>query len=164
MSMLDRIKNRTLIDVDFLIKRLAKELKVINEKKEEIPQDAEEQIICSLYDTLIIILDTTHQDKVPEGLYTTWLNMTKDYWYLNKYDTLFQNNNSETGSEDSNSNKKSIKSIQVGDTTTTFVDKSSQIEINGTIYNTGTINFDENILKEKYKSALYRHRKFRRPL
>ena len=163
MSMLDNIKNRTLIDVDFLIKRLAKELKVIDEKK-EIPEDAENQIICSLYDTLIIILDTTHQDKVPEGLYTTWLNMTKDYWYLNKYDTLFQNNNSETGSEDSNSNKKSIKSIQVGDTTTTFVDKSSQIEINGTTYNTGTINFDENILKEKYKSALYRHRRFRRPL
>ena len=90
--------------------------------------------------------------------------MTKDYWYLNKYDTLFQNDNSEAQNENSNSNKKSIKSIQVGDTTTTFVDKSSQIEINGTTYNTGTINFDENILKEKYKSALYRHRRFRRPL
>lgn len=162
MSMLDRIKNRTLIDVDFLIKRLAKELKVINENK-EIPEDAENQIIYSLHDTLIIILDTTRQDKVPEGLYTTWLNMTKDYWYLNKYDTLFQNNNSETESGDSNSNKKAIKSIQVGDTTTTFIDKSSQIEINGTIYNTGTINFDEDILKEKYKNALYRHRRFRRP-
>lgn len=163
MSMLDNIKNRTLIDVDFLIKRLAKELKLIDEKK-EIPEDAEEQIINSLYDTLIIILDTTHQDKIPEGLFTTWLNMTKDYWYLNKYDTLFQNGNSEAQNENSNSNKKSIKSIQVGDTTTTFVDKSSQIEINGTTYNTGTINFDENILKEKYKSALYRHRRFRRPL
>ena len=44
-----------------------------------------------------------------------------------------------------------LKSIQVGDTTTTFTDKSSQIDINGTTYNTGTINFDENILKEKYK-------------
>lgn len=163
MSMLDNIKNRTLIDVDFLIKRLAKELKLIDEKK-EIQEDAEEQIINSLYDTLIIILDTTHQDKIPEGLFTTWLNMTKDYWYLNKYDTLFQNGNSEAQNENSNSNKKSIKSIQVGDTTTTFVDKSSQIEINGTTYNTGTINFDENILKEKYKSALYRHRRFRRPL
>ena len=163
MSMLDNIKNRTLIDVDFLIKRLAKELKLIDEKK-EIPEDAEEQIINSLYDTLIIILDTTHQDKIPEGLFTTWLNMTKDYWYLNKYDTLFQNGNSEAQNENSNLNKKSIKSIQVGDTTTTFVDKSSQIEINGTTYNTGTINFDENILKEKYKSALYRHRRFRRPL
>ena len=163
MSMLDNIKNRTLIDVDFLIKRLAKELKLIDEKK-EIPEDAKDQIICSLYDTLIIILDTTHQDKIPEGLFTTWLNMTKDYWYLNKYDTLFQNDNSEAQNESSNSNKKSIKSIQVGDTTTTFVDKSSQIEINGTTYNTGTINFDENILKEKYKSALYRHRRFRRPL
>ena len=163
MSMLDNIKNRTLIDVDFLIKRLTKELKLIDEKK-EIPEDAKEQIINSLYDTLIIILDTTHQDKIPEGLFTTWLNMTKDYWYLNKYDTLFQNDNSEAQNESSNSNKKSIKSIQVGDTTTTFVDKSSQIEINGTTYNTGTINFDENILKEKYKSALYRHRRFRRPL
>ena len=163
MSMLDNIKNRTLIDVDFLIKRLAKELKLFDKDK-NISEDAKDQIICSLYDTLIIILDTTHQDKIPEGLFTTWLNMTKDYWYLNKYDTLFQNDNSEAQNENSNSNKKSIKSIQVGDTTTTFVDKSSQIEINGTTYNTGTINFDENILKEKYKSALYRHRRFRRPL
>ena len=163
MSMLDNIKNRTLIDVDFLIKRLAKELKLFDKDK-NVSEDAKDQIICSLYDTLIIILDTTHQDKIPEGLFTTWLNMTKDYWYLNKYDTLFQNDNSEAQNENSNSNKKSIKSIQVGDTTTTFVDKSSQIEINGTTYNTGTINFDENILKEKYKSALYRHRRFRRPL
>ena len=164
MSMLDNIKNRTLIDVDFLIKRLAKELKLFDKDK-NVSEDAKDQIICSLYDTLIIILDTTHQDKIPDGLYTTWLNMTKDYWYLNKYDTLFQNNeSSETESGNSNSNKKTIKSIQVGDTTTTFTDKSSQIDINGTTYNTGTINFDENILKEKYKSALHRHRRFRRPL
>lgn len=164
MSMLDNIKNRTLIDVDFLIKRLAKELKLFDKDK-NVSEDAKDQIICSLYDTLIIILDTTHQDKVPEGLYTTWLNMTKDYWYLNKYDTLFQNDeSSESESENSNSNKRTVKSIQVGDTTTTFADKSSQVSINGTTYNTGTINFDENILKEKYKSALYRHRKFRRPL
>ena len=71
MSMLDNIKNRTLIDVDFLIKRLAKELKLFDKDK-NVSEDAKDQIICSLYDTLIIILDTTHQDKVPEGLYTTW--------------------------------------------------------------------------------------------
>lgn len=160
MSMINNIKTRTIIDVDNLIKRLGKELKLITAEHKELSDDEKEQIIYSLYDTLIIILDTTHQQKVPEGLHTTWLNMTKDYWYLNKYDTLFKNN-SEAGSEELNSNKKAIKSIQVGDTTTTFVDKSSQIDINGTIYNTGTINFDENILREKYKNDLYRHRKMR---
>ena len=161
MSVLEKLKSKTNnIDVEQLKKRLIKELKLTTDNK-----DAITQVEYSLLDTLVIILDTIHQSKIPDGLYTTWLNMTKDYWYLNKYDTLFQNNeSSETESGNSNSNKKTIKSIQVGDTTTTFTDKSSQIDINGTTYNTGTINFDENILKEKYKSALYRHRRFRRPL
>ena len=48
-----------------------------------------------------------------------------------------------------------------GDTTTTFADTSSQIEINGTTYNTGTVDFDEDILVEKYKKALYENRRMR---
>lgn len=157
MSVLEKIKSKTNnIDVELLKKRLIRELNV---KKDNT--DAVSQVEYALLDTLIIILDTIHQPKVPDGLYTTWLSMTKDYWYLNKYDDLFKN--SESGeTENRNSNKKTIQSIQIGDTTTTFADKSSQIEINGTAYNTETIDFSEDILVEKYKKALYRHRRFRR--
>ena len=82
--------------------------------------------------------------------------MTKDYWYLNGYDKLFASK----AEEDSKSNVK-VKSVQIGDTTTTFVDKTSQVEINGIIYNTGTVNYSEDGLIEKYKKDLYRHRKMR---
>lgn len=119
---------------------------------------ANAQLICSIYDTMIIILGKTHQEKILNNLYTTWLRMTKDYWYLNKYDKLFVKNIDINSDE--NSNLK-IKSIQIGDTTTTFADTSSQIEINGTTYNTGTVDFDEDILVEKYKKALYENRRMR---
>lgn len=82
--------------------------------------------------------------------------MTKDYWYLNGYDKLFASKSE----EDSKSNVK-VKSVQIGDTTTTFVDKTSQVEINGIVYNTGTVNYSEDGLIEKYKKDLYRHRKMR---
>lgn len=158
MDILEKIKNRTKIDINVFIERLSKELSIntIDDKNKKAL--AEEQLLYSVYDIMIIILDVTHQPKVPEGLYTTWLRMIKDYWYLNKYDKQFVSN-TETSAE-SNSNIK-IKSIQEGDTTTTFADTSSQIDINGTTYNTGTIDFSDDILIEKYKKDLYRHRKMR---
>ncbi len=156
--MLKKIYNKTNIDMATFIKRLERELSISEIKDEESKKLANEQLVCSIYDTMIIILDTTHQEKVPEGLYTTWIRMIKDYWYLNKYDKQFVKNTDVDSNE--NSNVK-IKSIQIGDTTTTFADTSSQIDINGTTYNTGTIDFDEDILVEKYKKDLYRHRKMR---
>ena len=72
------------------------------------------------------------------------------------YDKLFASKSE----EDSKSNVK-VKSVQIGDTTTTFVDKTSQVEINGIVYNTGTVNYSEDGLIEKYKKDLYRHRKMR---
>lgn len=156
--MLEEIYNKTNIDMTAFIKRLEIELSIVGIQDEEKKKMANAQLICSIYDTMIIILDTTHQEKVPEGLYTTWIRMIKDYWYLNKYDKQFVKNTDVDSNE--NSNVK-IKSIQIGDTTTTFADTSSQIDINGTTYNTGTIDFDEDILVEKYKKDLYRHRKMR---
>ena len=76
MEVAEKLKNRTNIDVDQLIERLSKELS---------SKDTS-QIEYALYDTLIIILDVTHQPKVPSELYTTWLRMTKDYWYLNGFE------------------------------------------------------------------------------
>lgn len=151
MSILEKLKNRTKIDVDKLIERLKKELST---------KDSE-QIEYSLYDTLVIILDVTHQPKVPEGLYTTWLRMTKDYWYLNGFDKIVSSEGAEGETQDKKTEQGQIKSIAIGDTTTTFVDQSSQVEINGIRYNTGTVEFSEDALIEKYKKDLYRHRKMR---
>ena len=148
MEVVEKLKNRTNIDVDQLIERLSKELS---------SKDTS-QIENALYDTLVIILDVTHQPKVPSELYTTWLRMTKDYWYLNGFDKL-NKNDGET--EDKSKEKREIQSISIGDTKTTFVDKSSQISVNGVTYSTGTINYSEDALIEKYKKDLYRHRKMR---
>ena len=156
--MLEEIYNKTNIDMTAFIKRLERELSINEIKDEEKKKIANAQLVCSIYDTMIIIVGKTHQDKILNDLYTTWLRMTKDYWYLNKYDKLFVKNIDINSDE--NSNVK-IKSIQVGDTTTTFADTSSQIEINGTTYNTGTVDFDEDILVEKYKKALYENRRMR---
>lgn len=158
MSTIEKIQNRTNIDMTAFIDRLEKDLSIDKIEDNEKKEKAKEQLVYSIYDVLVIILDTIHQAKVPEGLYTTWIRMTKDYWYLNKYDKMFVSNTNMDSDEQSNMK---IKSIQVGDTTTTFADTSSQIEINGTTYNTGTVDFDEDILIEKYKKDLYRHRKMR---
>ena len=131
MEVVEKLKNRTNIDVDQLIERLSKELS---------SKDTS-QIENALYDTLVIILDVTHQPKVPSELYTTWLRMTKDYWYLNGFDKL-NKNDGET--EDKSKEKREIQSISIGDTKTTFVDKSSQISVNGVTYSTGTINYSED--------------------
>ena len=148
MEVVEKLKNRTNIDVDQLIERLGKDLS---------SKDTS-QIEYALYDTLVIILDVTHQPKVPSGLYTTWLRMTKDYWYLNGFDKLGK---SDGVAEDKANETREIQSISIGDTKTTFVDKSSQISINGVTYSTGTINYSEDALIEKYKKDLYRHRKMR---
>ena len=100
MSVLEKLKSKTNnIDVEQLKKRLIKELKLTTDNK-----DAITQVEYSLLDTLVIILDTIHQSKIPDGLYTTWLRMTKDYWYLNKYDQLIksleESESSETDEDD----------------------------------------------------------------
>lgn len=156
--MIDKIKNKTNINIDKFIERLKDELFINTISDEEKKKKANEQLVYCIYDVLIIILDVTHQNIILDGLYTTWLNMVKDYWYLNKYDNQFVKN---IDAEKTEGENVKVKSIQVGDTTTTFADITSQIEINGTTYNTGTIDFDNDILIEKYKKALYRHRKMR---
>ena len=91
MSVLEKIKSKTnKIDVESLKKRILKELNI-----KEDNNDGVLQVEYSLLDTLVIILDTTHQSKIPDGLYTTWIRMTKDYWYLNGYDKLFASKSEE---------------------------------------------------------------------
>ncbi len=147
MSETEILKNK--LDNDFnienLIKRLEKDLNTEKENLYEI-----------ILDVVIIILDYTNQEKIKFLQSTTLINMVKDYYYLKRYDKL---NNKEENNKD-NTNMK-VKTISVGDTSTTFVDTQSQININGTTYNTGTIEFNKNILIEKYAEELNRYRKIR---
>lgn len=153
MPILEKIRNRTKIDVDLLKKRLIKELNVDETKEGSI-----EQVEYSLFDTMILILDKIQQPKIPEGLYTTWIRMTKDYWDLNGYNKIYTKANTE---ETNASSQAKIKSLKIGDTTTTFIDPSSQVEINGITYNAGTVDYSEDALIEKYKKELCKHRKMR---
>lgn len=147
---LENIKSKvTHIDIDELVTRLKMELK-LNEIADET-QRANAIILLeyALYDTLLIILDVTHLRKIDDSLYSIWIGMIKDYWYLNRYDKLIN----PTEEEITN-----VSSIKEGDTQVNF---SNSININGITYSTGTIEFDKNILVEKYKKDLYRHRKLR---
>lgn len=166
MTTLEKIKSKvTRIDIDELIERLKMELKVLektetgNEENTNLNVDSEKLLEYALYDTLLIILDVTHLKKVDDSLYSIWVNMIKDYWYLNKYDMLLKSK--EESAESENELTGDIKGITQGNEKIEFYEKRSTIEINGTSYNAGTINFDTNILKEKYKSDLYRHRVMR---
>lgn len=165
MTVLEQIKTKTNIDVDnMLINRLCIELKL---PKEEITdaegntiqggytEESKRQLEYDLYDVLMIILDNTNLYKVPKEMYATVIDMIKDYWYLNKHDKLFL---TEEEKQKENEEQLKVKSIAVGDTTTTFSDKQSQVTINGITYNTGTIDLNKNTLEEKYKEAFYRHR------
>ena len=165
MTILKQIKSKTNIDVDnMLINRLCVELKLPKEEitdiegntiKGDYTEESKRQLEYDLYDVLMIILDNTNLYKVPKEMYATVIDMIKDYWYLNKHDKLFL---TEEEKQKENEEQLKVKSIVVGDTTTTFSDKQSQVNINGTTYNTGTIDFAKNILEEKYKEAFYRHR------
>lgn len=157
MNILNEIKSRTEINMGLFVERLQNELKITNIQDETKRNAAKEQLLYSISDTMCIILDTTHLSSIPKSLYTTWIRMTKDYWYLNGYDNQFVKNIDVNFSSDMNMK---VKSIQEGDTTVDFADATS-VNINGIIYNTGTLEFSEDVLVEKYKKDLYRHRKMR---
>nr|DAO95561.1 MAG TPA: tail connector protein [Caudoviricetes sp.] len=154
MTILERIKSQSRINVDEVIERLTKEFKVMS-------NEGKEQVNFALYSTLQLILNTTNRDYLIEDMYSLWVDMTKDYWYLNGYDKQYNSNNTSTEEQSSNADVK-IKSIKRGDTETTFVETKNQTTINGVTYQTGTINFDEDTLTKKYIKRLYKFRKLGR--
>jgi hypothetical protein len=154
MTILERIKSQSRINVDEVIERLTKEFKVTS-------NEGKEQVNFALYSTLQLILNTTNRDYLIEDMYSLWVDMTKDYWYLNGYDKQYNSNNTSTEEQSSNADVK-IKSIKRGDTETTFVETKNQTTINGVTYQTGTINFDEDTLTKKYIKRLYKFRKLGR--
>lgn len=154
MTILERMKSQSRINVDEVIERLTKEFKVTSD-------EGKEQVIFALYSTLQLILNTTNRDYLIEDMYSLWVDMTKDYWYLNGYDKKYNSNNTNAEEQSSNADVK-IKSIKRGDTETTFVETKNQTTINGVTYQTGTINFDEDTLRNKYIKRLYKFRKLGR--
>ena len=76
--MLEEIYNKTNIDMTAFIKRLEIELSINGIKDEEKKKIASAQLVCSIYDTMIIILGKTHQEKILNELYTTWYDFTKE--------------------------------------------------------------------------------------
>ena len=66
--MLEEIYNKTNIDMTAFIKRLERELSINEIKDEEKKKIANAQLVCSIYDTMIIILGKTHQDKILNDL------------------------------------------------------------------------------------------------
>ena len=148
MNIKKEIQKKVAFDIEDLIVRLKDDFGIKNKNIDKVEE--------TLFDTLNIILNTIHQRKLPMELYTVWYRMTKDYWDLNGYSKY--SNSEDDQSSDSN---KQIKSITVGDTTTTFADNSTQVKINGVSYNTGTVDFDDDILVKKYKKELYNFRKLR---
>lgn len=148
MNIINEIQSKVTFNIENLIQRLRDDFGIKNKNSE--------QVNYVLFDTLNIILNTINQRKLPKELYTVWYRMTKDYWDLNRYGKYSNNDNDSSSDEN-----KQIKSIAIGDTTTTFADTSNQVKINGITYNTGTIDFSEDALVEKYKKELYKHRKMR---
>lgn len=152
MTIIQKMKSQSRINVDEVIERLIKELKVSSDV-------GKEQLNFALYSTLQLILNTTNRDYLIEDMYSIWVNMTKEYWYLNGYDKQYSSTNGTSTEEQSSNADVKIKSIKRGDTETTFMETKNQTTINGVTYQTGTINFDEDALTNKYIKQLYKFRK-----
>lgn len=154
MAILEKIKRQSRINVD----------EVKNILIEEFPMNdtGKIQLDFALYSTLQLILNTTNREYLIEDMFSIWVNMTKDYWCLNGYDKKYNSSNNTNVEEQNENSKLQIKSIKRGDTETTFMDNSNSININGVQYQTGTIEYDEDILLNKYKRQLYKFRLLKR--
>lgn len=150
MAILEKIKRQSRVNVD--------EVKKILIENFSMNDDGKKQLDFALYSTLQLILNTTNREYLIEDMFSIWVNMTKDYWCLNGYDTKYNSSNNTDIEEQNENSKLQIKSIKRGDTETTFMDNSNLINISGVQYQTGTIEYDEDILLNKYKHQLYKFR------
>lgn len=151
---IEKIQRQSRINVNEVIERLKKELNVNDAGKE--------QLNFALYDTLQLILNTTNRNYLIEDMYSIWINLIKDYWYLNGYDKKYNSSNSTSTEAQINDETVKIKSIKRGDTETTFRESNNETNINGITYKTGTINYNEEVLINRYKTQLYKFRKLGR--
>lgn len=151
MAIIDKIKNKSRINVSEIITLLKKDLNV--------DDNGLEDLYYSLYATLQLILNTTNRDYIIEDMFTLWVDMTKDYWFLNRYDKK-QSSSSGESEEESQAEDEGlkVKRVERGDTNIEFRDSNNETTINGVTYKTGTIDYDEDMLLNKYLKRLYKFR------
>lgn len=157
MSIIEKIKQKSRINIDDVVERLRREFNITD--KEEINT----RLYDALYETLQLILNTTNRDYIIEDMYSIWVDMTIDYWYLNGFDKKISKLSVDTEQETKSNNANvKIKSIKRGDTETSFSENNNETTINGVTYKTGTIEYDEDLLLNKYLKRLYKFRLLRR--
>lgn len=150
MAILDKIKKQSRINVNEVIDILKSELKVTD--------DTIEKLHYSLFATLQLILNKTNRIYIIEDMFTLWVDMTKDYWFLNRYDKVHNSSKDEEQAEQQDDEGLKVKSIERGDTKIDFRDSNNETTINGVTYKTGTIEYDDDILLNKYMKRLYKFR------
>lgn len=150
MAILDKIKKQSRINVNEVIDILKGELKVTDETIEKLHY--------SLFATLQLILNKTNRIYIIEDMFTLWVDMTKDYWFLNRYDKVHNSSKDEEQAEQQDDEGLKVKSIERGDTKIDFRDSNNETTINGVTYKTGTIEYDDDILLNKYMKRLYKFR------
>ena len=134
MSIIEKIKRKSRINIDDVVERLRREFNITD--KEEINT----RLYDALYETLQLILNTTNRDYIIEDMYSIWVDMTIDYWYLNGFDKKISKLSVDTEQETKSNNANvKIKSIKRGDTETSFSENNNETTINGVTYKTGTI-------------------------
>ena len=151
MAIIDKIKSKSRINVSEITTLLKKDLNV--------DDNGLEDLYYSLYATLQLILNTTNRDYIIEDMFTLWVDMTKDYWFLNRYDKK-QSSSSGESEEESQAEDEGlkVKRVERGDTNIEFRDSNNETTINGVTYKTGTIDYDEDMLLNKYLKRLYKFR------
>lgn len=150
MAILDKIKKQSRINVNEVIDILKGELKVTDETIEKLHY--------SLFATLQLILNKTNRIYIIEDMFTLWVDMTKDYWFLNRYDKVHNSSKDEEQAEQQDDEGLKVKSIERGDTKIDFRDSNNETTINGVTYKTGTIEYDDDMLLNKYMKRLYKFR------
>lgn len=150
MAILDKIKGQSRINVNEVIDILKNELKVTD--------DTIEKLHYSLYATLQLILNKTNRSYIIEDMFTLWVDMTKDYWFLNGYNKTCNSSEDEEQIDKQDDEGLKVKIIERGDTNIEFRDSNNETTINGVTYKTGTIEYDDDLLLNKYLKRLYKFR------
>ncbi len=150
MAILDKIKGQSRINVNEVIDILKSQLK--------ITEDTLEKLHYSLYATLQLILNKTNRNYIIEDMFTLWVDMTKDYWFLNGYDKTYNSSEDEEQTDKQDDEGLKVKRIERGDTNIEFRDSNNETTINGVTYKTGTIEYDDDLLLNKYLKRLYKFR------
>lgn len=150
MAILDKIKGQSRINVNEVIDILKSQLK--------ITEDTLEKLHYSLYATLQLILNKTNRNYIIEDMFTLWVDMTKDYWFLNGYDKTYNSSEDEEQTDKQDDEGLKVKRIERGDTNIEFRDSNNETTINGVTYKTGTIEYNDDLLLNKYLKRLYKFR------